>query len=113
MDQYLTWSPAEKKAARKAFEAALGREFDVVIRKTKQRAARIKGPEDLWDLEAFLTDSRKRIDRDYDYRYSALPQVFANLIFNGRLKEEELGNLRQDKLELIGRLLRFARRPSD
>ena len=40
----LKWSPAEKAIARKAFEQALLREFEDVIRKTKEMAAKIEQP---------------------------------------------------------------------
>src|SRR6266446_5832041 len=45
---------------------------------------------DLWDLEHYLTESRKRIDRTYDYRYSVLTDVFGRLIREGCLSEKEL-----------------------
>jgi hypothetical protein len=39
----------------------------------------------------------------YDYRYSILPLVFANLISKGRLVEDELHGLGEDKLGWIQR----------
>ena len=38
-------------------------------------ADKIEQPTDLWDLEHYLTESRKKIDRKYDYRYSVLTEV--------------------------------------
>lgn len=100
----LTWSPAEKKIARSAFDLALAREFDTVTREAKRRAASIKDRSALWELEDYLTKSRKEIDRKYDYRYSVLPMVFGVLIREGRLSEEELCGLRDDKLDYIRRI---------
>jgi hypothetical protein len=97
----LRWSHAEKVVAREAFRRALQREFEEVIRKTRETAAQIEQPADLWDLEGYLTQARKEIDRKYDYRYSVLPLVFGKLIREGRLKEEELRGLGNDKLEAI------------
>jgi hypothetical protein len=97
----MKWSHAEKIIARKAFDQALEREFEVVIREAKQMAARIEQPSDLWELEGYLTRSRKEIERMYDYRYSVLPLVFGNLIREGRLSEEELHGLADDKLAHI------------
>jgi hypothetical protein len=97
----MKWSHAEKIIARKAFDQALDREFEVVIREAKQMAGRIEQPSDLWELEGYLTRSRKEIDRLYDYRYSVLPLVFGNLIREGRLSEEELHGLADDKLAHI------------
>jgi hypothetical protein len=97
----MRWSHAEKTIARKAFNQALDREFEVVIRQAKQMAERIEQPSDLWELEDYLTHSRKKIDRRYDYRYSVLPLVFGNLVREGRLSEEELHGLAEDKLAHI------------
>jgi len=58
-------------------------------------------PSDLWDLESYLTQSRKEIDRKYDYRYSALTLVFGKLIREGRFSEEELHDLAEDKIASI------------
>ncbi len=97
----LEWSHAEKKAARRAFELALGKELEALILEAKERAAKIKQPSDLWDLEGWLTERRREIDRGYDYRYSILPLVFARLLLDGRLAEEDLRGLGKEKLDLI------------
>jgi hypothetical protein len=101
MVRHLKWSHAEKQIARKAYELALDREFRSVIRRAKDMAGKIEQPTDLWDLEHYLTESRKRIDRIYDYRYSVLTDVFGRLVREGRLSEDELQGLREDKLESI------------
>ena len=61
------WSRSEKTIARKAFDAALGRELHEVIQEAKKMASQIKQSSDLWDLEHYLTQRRKEIDRKYDY----------------------------------------------
>ena len=102
-----TWSKSEKAIARTAFDAALSRELHEVIQKTKQMANAIQESADLWGLEHYLTQRRKEIDRKYDYRYSQLTQVFGRLLYEKRLREEELRGLREDKLKLIGSLANF------
>ncbi len=97
----LKWSPSEKAIARKAFNLAIGREMEAVIRETKKRAARIEEAEGLWALERYLTQHREEIDRKYDYRYSVLPLVFASLIRDGLLSEEDLDGIGEDKLRYI------------
>ncbi len=64
-----------------------------MIRTVKKMAAKIVRPEQLWDLQDYLTKSRKEIDSKYDYRYSALPMVFAQLLREGRLKEQDFQGL--------------------
>ena len=102
-----TWSKPEKTLARTAFDAALKRELQDVMRKTKQMANQIKEPADVWELEHYLTERRKEIDRKYDYRYSQLTQVFGRLLYEKRLGEEELGGLREDKLKSICSFAKF------
>jgi hypothetical protein len=101
MTHYPRWSRTEKGIAREAFELALDREFRAVIQNAKKMASKIEQPADLWNLEHYLTRSRKKIDRTYDYRYSVLTDVFGRLIREGRLSEDELRGLGEDKLESI------------
>ena len=96
-----TWSKSEKAIARTAFDAALKRELQDVMRKTKQTANQIKEPADVWELEHYLTERRKEIDRKYDYRYSQLTQVFGRLLYERRITEEDLRGLGEDKMKPI------------
>jgi hypothetical protein len=97
----LTWSAAEKAVARRAFDLALARELAAVVREVRERAAMLEESSELWELERFLTHRREEIDRKYDYRYSVLPLVFATLLREARLSEEDLNGLSPDKLEVI------------
>jgi hypothetical protein len=103
------WSRSEKIIARKAFDAALGlgRELHEVIQETQKMASQIQQSSDLWDLEHYLTQRRKEIDRKYDYRYSQLTLVFGKLLHEKRLREEDLRGLREDKLKSIRSLAKF------
>ncbi len=101
------WSRSEKAIARTAFDAALGRELHEVVQEAKKMASQIQQSSDLWDLEHYLTERRKEIDRKYDYRYSQLTQVFGRLLYEKRLGEEELGGLREDKLKSIRSFAKF------
>ena len=102
-----TWSKSEKAIARTAFDAALGRELHEVIQKAKQMANEIQQSSDLWELEHYLTERRKEINRKYDYRYSQLTHVFGRLLYEGRISEEELSGLREDKLKPIRSFAEF------
>ena len=102
-----TWSKSEKAIARTAFDAALKRDLQDVMRKTKQMANQIKEPADVWELEHYLTERRKEIDRKYDYRYSQLTHVFGKLLYEKRLREEELRGLQEDKLNSIRSVAQF------
>ncbi len=108
----LKWSDAEKAIARKAFERALQQDLEAIIRQAKKMAGRIEQPSDLWELERYLTERRKEIDRQYDYRYSVLLNVFAGLILKGRLREQDLQGLSEEKLRHI-RQMAQASRPSE
>jgi hypothetical protein len=102
-----TWSKSEKAIARTAFDAALKRELQDVMRKTKQMANQIKEPADLWELEHYVSERRREIDRKYDYRYSQLTHVFGKLLHERRLSEQELRGLREDKLKSIRSFAKF------
>ena len=97
----LKWSGTEKTIARKAYEKALRQEKEDVVRVTRQMAAKIRQVGDVWDLEYYLTRRRQEIDREYDYRCSVLPEVFGMLIRKGRINEQDLRGLSEDKLEHI------------
>jgi Photoprotection regulator fluorescence recovery protein len=101
------WSRPEKAVARTAFDAALKRELQEVMQETKQMASQINEPADLWDLEHYLTQRRKEIDRKYDYRYSQLTHVFGRLLHEKRLREDELRGLGEDKLKSIRSCAKF------
>ena len=103
----LAWSRSEKAIARKAFDAALERELEEVIREAKQKAGQIKEPTDLWDLEHYLTQRRKEIDRKYDYRYSQLDLVFGILLREKWIGEGDLRGLKEDKLRAIRSFAKF------
>src|ERR1017187_5196796 len=102
-----TWSKSEKAIARTAFDAALGRELQEVIQEAKRMANGIQKSSDLWELDHYLTERRKEIDRKYDYRYSQLTHVFGRLLYEKRLREEELRGLREDKLNSIRSVAQF------
>jgi Photoprotection regulator fluorescence recovery protein len=110
MIRSLKWSSAEKVIARKAFEQALQQDQGAIIRQAKKMAARVEQPSDLWELERYLTEHRKEIDRQYDYRYSVLLNLFADLIQKGRLREQDLQGLSEEKLRHI-RQMAQPRRP--
>src|ERR1700692_1262331 len=95
------WSRSEKVIARTAFDAALGRELHEVIQEAKRMASQIQQPSELWDLEHYPTQRRKEIDRKYDYRNSQLTQVIGRLLYEKRLRQEELRGLGEDKLRPI------------
>lgn len=103
------WSRSEKTIARKAFDAALERELHEVMQETKKMASQIKEPSDLWDLERYLTERRKDIDRKYDTRGSRLKDVLGRLLFENRLGEEDLRGLREEKMKSIRSFAQFLR----
>ena len=96
-----SWSRSERAIARKVFDAALKREFQGVMQEAKQMVNKIREPADIWELERYLTQSRKDIDRRYEFRSSRLTQVFGILLSERRILEEELRGLREDKMKAI------------
>ncbi len=101
----LHWSPAEKKIARRAYDAALEVALNRVMAEFKAKAAAVATPADVWALEDYLRERRRDIDAVFDYRYSQLPFVFARLIHDRYLDEAQLVGLAEEKLALIRRML--------
>ena len=97
----VTWSRAEKAVARGAYDAALERELREVMEDARQRASRIRQPSDVWELEQYLTQRRKEIDRKYQFRASHLTQVLGELLHEKRISERELRGLHEDKLNSV------------
>jgi len=104
-----TWSTSEKAIARAVFDAALKRELQDVMRKTKQMANQIKEPADVWELEHYLTERRKEINRKYDTRGSRLKDVLGRLLYENRLSEDDLRGLREEKIKSIRSFAQFLR----
>ncbi len=97
----LKWSPSEKVVARRVLNQALSAELQDLIRQAKGMAAAVEEASELWKLESWLTERRLEIGRKYDYRYSVLPFVFATLVKQGRISENDLHGLELGKIELI------------
>jgi hypothetical protein len=99
----LKWSSTEKAIARRCFDRALQQELDAAIQSTKQKAAKIKQASELWELERHLTHLRKKLDDQYEYKYSTLILLFADLVREGKLDPEDLRGLSRDKFRHIRR----------
>lgn len=82
----------------------MGAELAEVMNTFKTMAASAALPDDMWSAEAFLANARRSIDRKYDYRYSQLLLVFGQLLREGRITEEELSGLADDKVQAITRV---------
>ena len=103
----LKWSQSEKRIARRAFEQALDRELTALIQETKKRVNQVSAPDELWEVEHWLTERRREIDETYDYRYSVLPVVFAKLLRRRTLSGSDLNGLGPEKVDLIRRGFEF------
>ena len=97
----IKWSPLEKKLAREVFESALQNELAEIIAQFKSEAAAISEPEALWAFIKHTDHQREEIDRKYDFRYSQLLHVFGHLLREGRISEDELQGLSEQKMAII------------
>jgi len=104
---YDRWSDREKKIARRVFEEAVAEELASGIADFKARAAAVTEPDEMWALETYLRERRREIDRKYDYRYSQLIWVFGQLLREGRIREEQLAGLAEEKLDAIRQFASF------
>lgn len=98
------WRQDQKRAARKAFETALERECQAIRAKVVQMLERDRDPREVFRIHDYLTEQRRLVDRKYDYRYSVLIQVFATLLREGWLKEDELSGIGDEKIRKVKEL---------
>ncbi len=103
-----SWSKREKEIARRAFDAAYLRECVAILDMARTMASTAVEPAELWRIHDYLDEQRSATDHKYDYRYSVLILVFARLIREGWLTEEELAGIGEEKLERIRGILEFA-----
>jgi len=101
------WSEAEKKVARRAFDAALKKECAALMKRLKGLATKAENPDDIWAIHDFLTEQRKVIDEKYDYRYSQLIMVFGRLLRESWIDDEDLEGLSEEKLNAIHLIASF------
>jgi len=97
----MEWSKQEKEIARWAFNVACERECMAIAINIRKMADGINEPSDLWKIHDYLTEKRKEVDQKYDYRYSILLSIFARLMCEGWISEEDLTGLSDDKLKEI------------
>ena len=101
------WTGHEKKVARRTFDQARQKLYARTIAEFKAKAAAIVEPVDLWTMADDLNERRRHIDQLLDYRYSQLTFVFARLIAEGYLAEQDLQDLAEEKRTEIKRTLQF------
>ncbi|WP_277128357.1 hypothetical protein [Chlorogloeopsis fritschii] len=101
------WTDIEKKIARTAFEQAYKREIDALLKQVQKEASTLVDLDDIWRLHDFLSAKRHEIEGKYDYQYSVLLFIFAELIKEGWLSLNELKGLDQDKLSKVAVLSRM------
>ncbi|MGX5801419.1 hypothetical protein ACWGS9_09260 [Bradyrhizobium sp. Arg314] len=99
------WSSSEKKVARRAFDAALEVALGKTMTELKSKVGAVATPDDMWEIEDYLRQQRRKIDQMFDYRYSQLTVVFGVLIREGYQDESQLAGLSEDKREEIRRFL--------
>src|SRR5579863_902410 len=95
------WTPAEKKAARRAFDKALERHCAAITAEARRMLRNVTAPADVWRVQECLSEQRKEVDRIYDYRYSVLLLVFSRLMRDGWLTEADLAGLEKEKIAQI------------
>lgn len=97
----LKWSGSEKKIARRAFDAALDVALAGLLAEFKSKAAAVTTDSEMWSIEDYLRRQRRTVEALFDYRYSQLCFVFAQLIVLGHLDEKQLAGLSDDKMDAI------------
>jgi Photoprotection regulator fluorescence recovery protein len=100
-DYELTWTAAEKKTARKAFDKAFERHCAAITAEVRRMLENVADPADIWRVQEYLSENRKTVNRIYRYSYSGLILTFSILVRDGWLKEADLVGLQQEKITRI------------
>ena len=100
-DSSADWTQAEKELARAAFDKAYEREIAALIQQVRGQANEVEELDHVWKLHDYLSTKRHDVDGKYDYRYSVLLFVFAQLVKEGWLELDELQGLAKEKLSKI------------
>jgi len=100
-----SWTKSQKKHARELFDLALEREYAALIEEIN--AKKITSRDEVWELRDRLNQKAKEIDRRYDYRYSQLIFVFAQLVRENYLSLEELEPIGEEKQKQIEKMVNF------
>jgi hypothetical protein len=103
----ISWTPNERKVARKAFDQAFERHCASIKAEAEKMIANVAAPSDIWRVHDYLSQRRRTVVALYDYRYSVLLDVFARLLCDGWLVEADLAGLAEDKIDRIKRGARF------
>ena len=100
-DYELTWTPVEKKTARRAFDKAFERHCARITAEARRMLENVTAASDIWRVQEYLSEHRKIVDGIYDYRYSHLLLVFSRLMRDGWVTEADLAGLQQEKIASI------------
>ena len=103
----IKWSKSEKSIARQAFDKAYQVECQHLIKKLKEKTAKLEKPEDIWELQNYLDKREKEMAQKYDYRYSILVLVFAQLLKQGWIEINDLNGLDAEKIKQIESLVSY------
>jgi hypothetical protein len=104
----LKWSKSEKESARYLFDLARQRDYARLMESVKDFP--LEEGADVWKLREFLNRKAKAFDEKYDYRYSRLPELFAQYVDEGLLHREELERLDEEKIAYIAKIVNFIKR---
>jgi len=107
LDCELTWTAAEKKTARRAFDKAFERHCAAISAEVRRMLENATAPSDIWRVQEYLYEQRKTVDRIYRYSYSGLILIFSILMRDGWLTEADLAGLQQEKITRIKLVPRF------
>jgi hypothetical protein len=97
----IKWTKKEKSIARKAFDKAFEKECLSITDNIKNMINEVSCPEDLWKIRDYLSKTLRNIEKKYDFRYSILILVLAQLIRDEWIEENDLIGLDEYKISKI------------
>jgi hypothetical protein len=94
-------SAAEKAVARNAFDRALNKDLQDLVREVKEMASRRSRDLRAVERRKLVAERRRELDGKYDYHYSVLPSASAALVKQELISEKDLHGLSAERSDLI------------
>lgn len=80
----------KKEADRRIFDEAFKKENNIIIEKIREVAAKAASYDDIIDIRKYINSSIKILNQTHSYRYSRLSYMFAELLFDHIISENDL-----------------------
>jgi hypothetical protein len=102
------WTNPEKEIARNLYAKVVLEEYDEIIKDFKRRAQKVKTRDEFWEMENYIKEVHRDLEARFDPRYSQILFVFGSLLRRGKISNEQLKGLSNEKINEIHRIAKLS-----